>query len=268
MRRFRGGHAAMALLLCLLPLTLNACDIGCACALPPTRPPGWTPPPVSAQDAVTATAAFAAGTTGTQPGSLVAELTYPGDGDPVYTVVSPTVDAVVEAQTGLVVEFVAVDALPDSNEVAVTGVDAQARATSFLADRDRGTGILVATTALKSGATSAYVVTWADKNGDAGQISVSVNPSTGTPFAFVDERFGVQFVTPSIGAAAAGRLALAAVSMPGALVLADDFDFGLGDATWQVSLAVPSTTESDVYVHGAAVEVDAVTGAVTIEKSS
>lgn len=55
--------------------------------------------------------------------------------------------------------------------------------------------------------------------------------------------------------------------MPGALVLANDFDFGLGDATWQVSLGVPSTTESDVYVHGAFVEVDAVTGVVTIRKS-
>jgi hypothetical protein len=266
MRRFGAGHAAMGLLLALLPLTAGACNLSCACASTPD--PNWTPPPVSAQEAVAAAAKFAAGTTGTQPSGLIAELTYSSEGHPVYTVVSPTVDAVVEAQTGLVVGLVMMDALPDSSDVAISSADALARATAFLGDRSRDTGILVVTTTLQGGATSAYIVAWADKSGGAGQISVSVNPSTGTPFAFADQRFGAQFVPPSIGAAAARSLALAAVSMPGALVLANDFDFGLGDATWQVSLGVPSTTESDVYVHGAAVEVDAVTGAVTIEKSS
>jgi hypothetical protein len=268
MRRLGARLAAVALLLGLLPLTAGACNISCACTTPPTHPPGWTPPPVSTNEAVVAAAAFAAGTTGAHPSGLQASPTYSSEGHPAYTVVSPTVDAVVEAQTGLVVEFVLMDALPDSSDVAISSADALARATAFLGDRSRDTGILVATTTLQGGATSAYIVTWADQSGGAGQISVSVNPSSGTVFAFVDQRFGVQFVPPSIGAAAAGRLALAAVSMPGALVLAKDFDFGLGDATWQVSLGVPSTTESDVYVHGAAVEVDAVTGAVTIEKSS
>jgi hypothetical protein len=264
MRRLGAKLAAVALLLGLLPLTAGACNISCACASTPD--PNWTPPPVSAQDAAKATAAFAAGSAGTQPSGLEAAL-YSGQDHPLYVVSGPTVGAVVDARSGLVLEFVQVDALPDSSEVAISSAEAQARATSFLSDRGRDTGILVATTALQGGATSPYVVTWSDKSGGAGQISVSVNPSSGTPFAFADQRFGVQFVPPSIGAAAARRLALAAVSMPGALVLANDFDFGLADATWQVSLGVPSTTESDVYVHGAAVEVDAVTGVVTIGKS-
>ena len=74
MRRFVARLAAVALLLGLLPLTAGACDISCACASTPD--PNWTPPPVSAQDAATATAKFAAGSTGTQPGGLVAELSY------------------------------------------------------------------------------------------------------------------------------------------------------------------------------------------------
>ncbi len=267
MGRLIARLAAVTLLLGLLPLTAGACDIGCACALPPTRPPGWTPPPVSEQDAATATAEFAAGPTGTQPGGLVAELTYSSDGHPVYTVVSPTVDAVVEAQTGLVVEFVLVDALPDSSVAAVSSAAAQARATSFLSDRSRDTGILVATDTLQSGATSAYVVTWADKSGGAGQISVSVNPSTGTPFAFVDQRFGVQFVPPSIGAAAAGRLALAAASTAGDVVLSTDFQFGFDSASWSVTLGPPGAGASATPDHGAVVDVDAVTGSVAVAKS-
>lgn len=205
MRRLGAKLAAVALLLGLLPPTAGACNISCACASTPD--PNWTPPPVSAQEAAKATAAFAAGSAGTQPSGLEAALTYSGQDHPLYVVSGPTVGAVVDARSGLVLEFVQVDALPDSGEVTISSAEAQARGTSFLSDRGRDTGILVATTALQGGATSAYVVTWSDKSGGAGQISVSVNPSSGTPFAFADQRFGVQLVPPSIGAAAAARLA-------------------------------------------------------------
>jgi hypothetical protein len=265
MRRFGARLAAVALLLGLLPLTAGACNISCACASTPD--PNWTPAPVSAQEAVAAAAKFAAGTTGAQPSSLQASLGNAGQDHPLYTVSGPTVGAVVDAQGGLVLEFVQVDALPDSNEVAVSSADALARATAFLGDRWRDTGILVPTTTLQSGATSAYIVTWADQSGGAGQISVSINPSSGTVFAFVDQRFGVQFVPPSIGAAAAGRLALAAVSTPGEVVVSTDFQFWFDSATWSVTLATPGSSASAAPEHGAMVDVDAVTGTVTVAKN-
>jgi hypothetical protein len=255
----------MALLLGLLPLTVGGCGITCACVSTPD--PNWTPPPVSEQEAEAAAAKFAAGSARAQPSGLVASLGYAGLDHPLYSVLGPTVGAVVDAHSGLVLEFVQVDALPDSNAVTISDSEAQARAMSFLGDRGRDTGGLVATTTLRSATTSAYVVTWAAKETSAEQISVSVNASSGTPFAFVDQRFGVHLVPPSIGAATAARLALAAVPTPGELVLANDLSFAFDDSTWGVSLGVPSATASDVYEHGAYVEVDAITGIVAIRKS-
>jgi hypothetical protein len=265
MTRFGVRLAALAFLLGLLPITVSGCNITCACACASTPDPNWTPPPVSAQEAQVATAKFAAGSTGAQPSGLVASLGYSSQDHPLYSVLGPTVGAVVDAHSGLVLEFVQVDALPESSEVSISGAVAQARATSFLSDRGLDTGALVATTNLRSGTTSAYVVTWAAQGSDVEQVSV--DPSNGTPFAFVDQRFGVRLVPPSIGAATAARLALAAISAPGELVLANDFSFGFDDSTWGVNLGVPSATASDAYEHGAFVEVDAVTGVVTVRKS-
>ncbi len=265
MRRFGARLAGMALMLGLLPFTVSGCNVTCACASTPD--PNWTPPPVSAQEAAAAAAKFAAGSTGAQPSGLVASLSYSGQDHPLYAVLGPTVGAVVDAHSGLVLGFVQVDALPESSEVAISSAVAQARATSFLSDRGYDTGALVATTTLRNGASSAYVATWAAQGSGVEQISVSVDPSNGTPFAFVDQRFGVRLVPPSIGAATAARLALASISTPGERVLANDFSFGFDDSTWGVSLGVPSATASDVYEHGAFVEVDAVTGVVTVRKS-
>jgi len=266
MRRFGAGYIAVAMLQGLLPLTVGACNVTCACASTPD--PNWTPAPVSAQEATAAAAKFAAGSSGTQPSGLVASLTYSGQDHPLYVVLGPTVGAVVDARGGLVLEFVAIDALPDSDQVAISDADAAARATSFLSDRGRDAGILVPTTALRpGGATSVYVVTWAPQAGGAVQISVSIDPSSGTPFAFADERFGVSLVPPSIGAAAAGRLALAAVSTPGLVVLSSDFRLDLEHPYWDVNLASPSASASAAPDHGASVQVDAVTGAASVGKS-
>jgi hypothetical protein len=265
MRRFGAGLAALVLLLGLLPLTLSSCYITCGCASTPD--PNWTPPPVSAAEAVAAAAKFAAGSTGTQPSGQDAALVYSGQDHPLYAVQGPTVGAVVDAHGGLVLEYVQIDAIPDSNDVTISSAEAEARATSFLSDRGWVTGILVATTTFRSGATSVYEVTWAAQSGGAGQISVSVNPSSGTPFAFVDERSGVQLVPPSIGATAAGRLALAAISTPGEVVLSTDFRFDLAHPYWDINLATPSATATAAPEHGASVSVDAVTGSVTVGKS-
>lgn len=267
MRRFGAGLAALVLLLGLLPLTLSSCYITCGCASTPD--PNWTPPPVSAAEAVAAAAKFAAGSTETQPSGLEATLTSASADSKhaLYAVQGPTVGAVVDAHGGLVLEYVQIDAIPDSNDVTISSAEAEARTTSFLSDRGWVTGILVATTTLRSGATSVYEVTWAAQSGGAGQISVSVNPSSGTPFAFVDERSGVQLVPPSIGATAAGRLALAAVSTPGDVVLSTDFRFDLAHPYWDINLATPSATATAAPEHGASVSVDAVTGAVTVGKS-
>ena len=111
-----------------------------------------------------------------------------------------------------------------------------------------------------------YLVSWADEVSDAAGPSVSVNPSSGAPFAFIDGRFGVTPVPPSIGVEEAGRLVIAAVSRPGQVVVSADFRFDLEHPSWDISLALPNPTASAAPEHGAFVSVDAVSGATTVGK--
>lgn len=261
-----GRRCAAAALLALLPLTLNSCIIACGCGVTPD--PNWTQPPVTAQEAAVFAATFAGGNTTEQPTDLVASLIYSDQDHPLFDVSNANVETVVDAHSGLVLEWIRVDSLPNSTDAVVSSAAAQTAAESFMSDRDRYTGELTPTTALRPGvAASAYVVTWAGQGFDAPGQSVSVNPSTGAPFAFVDERYGVRLVPPVLGAEAAGRLALAAVATPGLSVQSTDFVFGLENPSWQVNLVGPSATASAEPEHGAYVSVDAVTGAATVGKS-
>lgn len=266
MRRLGIRLAALGLLLGLLPISVSGCGITCACLSTPD--PNWTPPPVSAQEATAAAAKFASsGSPATEPTGLDASLAYASQDHPLYSVQGPTVGAFVEAQGGLVIYFVQVDMLPDSSDVAISSAEAKARATVFLSDRGRGTGILVATTTLKTGVTSSYVVTWAAEGSSDGQISVSINASTGKAFAFVDQRFGVRLVPPSIGASEAGKLALAAAATPGEVVLSAEFRLDFEHPTWDVSVGTPGSGDSAAPEHYAFVEIDALTGTATVKKS-
>jgi hypothetical protein len=266
MKRFGLGLALAASLLFVVPLTVGGCNISCACTTTPD--PNWTPPPKTTQDAVTAVAKFAAGTSGTEPTGLEAVLANQYSDHPIFEVSGPTVDGVADGKTGVVLEWLLVASLPDSTDVAISDGQAEATATSFIRERNIDTTGLTATSTLRpGGATSEYVVTWVGPVANSPGFSVFINPSTGAAFAFADQRFGVQMVPPSIGAAAAGRLAIATVSTPGEVVLSTDFQFNYEAPTWEVQLATPSATASAEPEHWADVSVDAVTGTVTVSKS-
>jgi hypothetical protein len=98
-------------------------------------------------------------------------------------------------------------------------------------------------------------------------MSVLVNPSSGAVFAFVDDRWSVPLTAPSIGAAAASKLALAASSTAGLVVLSANLHFDLGQPIWNVSLGSADTIGSAPPTHGAVLTVDAVTGATTVGES-
>jgi hypothetical protein len=264
-----GWMLAGVMVLLLLPLTVPGCSITCACTSPPD--PNWTPPPMTAQEATAAIAEFASGRAGAPLNGPEAWLSYSrtdaAQNHPLYIVNGPTVGAAVDAQSGTVIALVVVESLPNSNDVLVASDKAREAAASFLSDRGRDTTGRVATIALGSGgATSVYFVSWAGKGSDAADLSVSVNPSSGMPFAFIDGRSGVAVVPPCIGAEGAGRLAIAAVSTPGQVVVSADFRFDLEHPSWDISLALPNPTASAAPEHGVFVSVDAVSGATTVGK--
>lgn len=264
-----GWMLAGVVVLLLLPLTVSGCSVTCACASTPD--PSWTPPPMTAQEATAAVAKFASGRTGELPSGLEASLSYSrtdsGRNHPLYMVNGPTVGAAIDAQSGTVIVLVLVDSLPNSNDVLVASDKAQAAAASFLSDRGRDTTGRVATTELRAGgATSVYLVSWVGRGSDAAGLSASVNPSSGKPFGFIDGPSEIQMVMPTIGAHAAGKLALVAVSTPGQVVVSADFRFDLEHPSWDISLALPHPTASAAPEHGAFVSVDAVSGATTVAK--
>jgi hypothetical protein len=265
MRRFTARFAALAFLMGLMPVTLGGCGITCACTTPPY--PG-TPPPVSIDAARATVVKFATSGGAAEPAGLEASLGPGAPGGSIYTVVGPTAAAVVGAESGLVLEYVQLDALPDSGDVNTSAAQAQAAATSYLADRNRSTGILAATTLPQiSNTTSVFVVSWSEVAGGNPQISVWVDRASGKPFAFADQRYGLAIAPPIVGKSAAGRLALNAVATPGLATTEIDIRFDFAHPYWEVSLASPVRADG-ITEHGAAVDIDAITGEATVLKSS
>jgi hypothetical protein len=253
----------------LLPMTVSGCGITCACAITPD--PNWTPPPVTAQDSEAAVAKFATGA-GFDATGLVASLDFSTPDHPVYEVSGDNAAGVVDGHSALVLEFVVTGDLPNTKDVTVSADAALTAATALLKATGRYAEGLSSTTTLQDGtATSVYVVTWSGQGFDAPGISVSVNPSSGKAFAFADLRWSVPLVVPAIGAAAAGRLAIAAAPTSGLTVQSAELQFGSGAASWTVTLGAPGTSGATASAsasdHGAIVNVDAVSGAVTVAKS-
>lgn len=253
----------------LVPLALGLAGVfvaatilphgACGCASTPD--PNWTPPPVSSQQAVNAAAKFAAGGAAAQPTGLDASLVNLDRDHAAYVVSSPIVDVVVDGHSAAVLEYVLVDSMPDTDSGAVSSDAALKAAAAFLDYRGVGTaGMTAAVDRHAGGGTYFYAATWTGDGKDAAGLSVLVNPSSGAVFAFVDQRFGTHMVAPTIGAAAATKVARGAVSTPGLVVEAADFQFWPGGSTWDIQLTAPPD-------HFAYVSVDAVTGAVTVGKS-
>jgi hypothetical protein len=255
--------AAVAVLLGLMPVALGGCNISCACTTPPYA---GTPPPISIDQAQAAVVKFAAGGGLAEPAGLELSLGPGVEGSSIYTVVGPTAAAIVAAESGLVLEFVQLDALPSSAEVSISSEQALSIATAYLSDRGRSTGILLASSMPQtSKSTSVFVVSWGDTAGGKPQVSVWVERSSGKPFAFADQRYGLNFAPPIVGKSAAGMLALAAVTTPGLEITEADFRFDVAHPYWEITLQSPPV--DGITEHMAAIDIDTVTGAATVLKS-
>jgi hypothetical protein len=281
MKRSGLGLIGPALLLVLLPMTLSSCATACGCTAPAaagTPPPvsatpaaAGTPPPVSAAQAASS-ASKIAGVTG-----MTAELGGVLNWRQFYRSSSGNAVAFVDAVDGTVFEVVLTDQMPDTATADAGGAAAEATARSaaeaFIAQAGLSTNGLTESATLKTVAeVSAYDVTWKDGSGPtATKYQVSVNATTGAVFAYLDLRLARGLAAPIAGKSRATTLAIAALGKPGQQALAANFsvDFSSGTqvSTWDVSLGVPSATESNVFEAGGLVRVDAATGAASIVKS-
>ncbi|MGD0019653.1 MAG: hypothetical protein ABSD62_10405 [Candidatus Limnocylindrales bacterium] len=265
MRRFGAGLAALVLLMGLLPFTLSSCYIACGCATPPDQ--NQTPPPIQAEDAATSAAKLAG------VPAMTADLTGGAGGRLFYRATAANTVAFVDAISGIVVEVVLEDRLPDNATVSATTAGASTAAETFMQRTGLDTASLTESARLtRQAGVAAYDVEWKESGGGgATRFAVSVNASTGSVFAYVDLRMQLSVTAPIVGQARATELAIAALSVPGEQVtsaeLAIDFATGAQASAWEVGLGVPSPTQADVFEHGALVRVDAVTGEATIVKS-
>jgi hypothetical protein len=256
--------AALSLLFLALALSSCGVNVSCACASP--ADPNWTPPPVSAAEA----AAHAARVAGLS--TMTAEFAGSLQGRSIYQATALKTLAFVDAESGAVLEVLAVDQMPTEATTERPSAAAKSAALSFLATAGLSTdGLTVAGSINTSAGVSAYDFTWTDSLGSA-KFLISVNPATGSVFAYVDLRANLPLARPMVGQARATQLAIDTDGRPGNQFIAADLsiDFGTGVqvSTWLVSLGVPTATDPNVYEHGAAIQIDALTGAATVLKSS
>ena len=254
-----------AMLLALLPVSVAGCNITCACATP--ADPNWTPPPVTSDQA----AVYGAKVAGVP--AMTAQLTGGLAGRSFYRADALGAVALVDAESGVVLEVVLTDQMPSDATVA-TGANPQPAAEGFVARVGLSTeGLTESGQLMQQAGVAYYDVTWKDAGATATpKFRVLVNASTGATFAFIDLRPQLNLTAPIVDRARATETAIAAIGVPGEIVLSADLgmDSGSGDAqvwAWSIGLGVPSATQADVYEHGALVSVDAVTGQATIVKS-
>ena len=252
------GSAAVATLT-LLP------GASCACATQPG--PTGTPPPVTATEAESAV---------TKVAHLPARFTdlVHGPADRLMWQVSSAGSiGFVDAVTGELLEVVIEDAMPDHDVVSISESAARTAAETLVTRAGLTPVGSAATTTLHRGGVAAIQVAWTDATASPGNSwLVFVNAESGSVFAFVSSSPSFDPVVPVVGKVRAGELALAAVNWPGMTVEAADWGLyfaldGSQLSTWIIALGEPSSTQADVYIHGAAVEVNAVSGATTIMKS-
>jgi uncharacterized membrane protein YkoI len=256
-----GVILAGAILLALLPFGVSGCAITCGCSSTPD--PNWTPPPITADEAATY-AAKAAGAP-----FISAQLRGGLSGRPFYEADAANAVAFVDAESGLVLEVVLEDRMPNDDAVSVARADAQTAAEAFLHRTGMSTeGFTESAQVVHQAGIAAYEVDWNDPT----KFQILVNASSGSVFAFVDLRMQLNLIAPIVGQARATDLAVAALGVPGETVTSVDLtiDFtasGSQVSAWAIGLGVPTATQADLYEHGALVSVDAVTGQATIVKS-
>lgn len=253
---------AGAMLLALVPVSVGGCNITCACAS--TADPNWTPPPVTSDQA----AVYGAKAAGVPV--MTAQLLGGPAGRSFYRADAPGAVALVDAESSTVLQVILTDRMPNDAAVAIASSDAQTTAEAFV-QRNMGLsteGFTVSVRVMHQAGVAAYEVDWNDPI----KFLALVDASSGAVFAFVDQRMPMNLTAPIVDRARATETAIAAIGVPGEVVLSADLgtDFGAGDSqrwAWSIGLGVPSATQADVYEHGALVSVDAVTGQATIVKS-
>jgi hypothetical protein len=261
MRRARFTLAGV-LLLGLVPFVVSGCAATCACA--DTPDPNWTPPPVLPADAAAA-AARAAGVP-----SMTAVLTTGPDRRSWFVATAAGTVAFVDAESGSVLEVVLEEAMPIDDVVSATADQATVAAKAFIVRAGQPTTTLVAkVTEQHRGGVAILQVDWAYKGSSNTVLRVLANARTGEAFVFVNLWNPTGLVPPVIGRARAIEIALAADGVEGDQVLGAELAIGIGelDSSWTIGLGVPTATQADVYGHGAAISVNAVTGEATILKS-
>ncbi len=253
------------MLLALLPVSVSGCDVTCACTTP--ADPNWTPPPVTSDQAAVYGAKFAG------VPAMTAQLAGGLAGRQFYRADAPGAVALIDTESGIVLEVVLTDQMPSDATVA-TSANPQPAAEGFLARVGLSTdGLTESGHLMEKAGVAYYEVTWNDAGAAATpEFQVLVNASTGAAFAFVDLRPQLDLTAPIVDRARATETAIAAIGVPGEIVLSADLgtDSASGDAqvwAWSIGLGVPSATQAEVYEHGALVSVDAVTGQATIVKS-
>jgi hypothetical protein len=259
--------AAGAALLALLPFSLSGCNPGISCACASPADPNLTPPPISADQAANSAAKFAG------VPSMQAGLGYVLAGRQLYLATATGAVAFVDAVSGVVLEVVLTEQMPDGDAAPIAITDAQTAAEAYLARVGLSTdGMAESARLLHQAGISAYEVDWVEESAvTTPRFQVMVNAATGVVFAFVDQRPQLKLTAPLLGRNRAATLAIAAMAVPGEVVTSADlsFDFGTGAqaSSWDVGLGVPMPAQPDVYEHGAYIRVDAVTGEAVIVKS-
>ena len=253
-----GWMLAGAVVLSLLPVTVSGCGITCACAA--TADPNWTPEPISAQEAAIVGAKAAGRGTVDDPSMTAVPMGGP-NGRAFYEATSANTLALIDATSGLVVEAVLEDRMPNDATVSASMTDSRTAAENFMQRAGMGTeGFTESAQLVRQAGVAAYDVEWKE-SGDSGvaKFDVWVNASTGFVFAFVDLRMKLSVSAPIVGQLKATELAIAALGVPGETVtsteLAIDFATGSQASAWQVGFVSRTA------------RVDAVTGEATIIKS-
>jgi hypothetical protein len=175
----------------------------CGCAATPTRPPGWTPWPVSLDQAVDTASRL---TDSRIERGWTYERTI--SGRPMYQAQGLASVAYVDAGSGAVLEAIIEDQLPETDATPVSISSARSAAESFLARSGADAASLAEGARLIHGPITAYYdVTWTGNGAVKPSLEIFVNSSSGRVFAYRDLRTGLELAVPVIGQAEAVTLA-------------------------------------------------------------
>jgi hypothetical protein len=263
-----GGCVVRALIAIAVPVVLLVAATGlfltvfvkpgCGCAATPTHAPGWTPWPISRDQAAETASRLAS----VSVRDWSYDLTI--SGRPLIEAQGLTAVAFVDANSGAVLAAVIEDRLPDSGKTLVSSDAARGTAEAFLAGGSISpTGLTETTQLIQRASVAFYDVIWTAPGAARPGLEVLVNPSSGAAFAYRDLRTGLELSVPVIGHKAAMSLAGASshanhetpnpADQPQPEFMGLDVSLGAADGhAWLWSVSFP---------HGS-VQVDAETGEV------